>query len=506
MASVGIIEHVSECGDLASVPAGPDLLAVLLGLDLPSLSEAELLCAARAWERQDRFVAARRNALYAALDDSEAPPYLGHPAVSGPEGWVELIGRARTRSLAGSTGMSNTAAAQRISAASLLTGLLSDTGAALEQGLVSEASARLIARRVSGLDHDTALAVQCAVLDDAPHLAPARLDRLLRREIAQRAPLEEQARNRAARRQRKVSGLRPLAGGMASLEVVGPAEDVAVLHTAIAALGDATHAAAKAAARDTAPGAGLGAEVEGIDAHRFDALVNLACGVLHGDGLPERHGRRPSIQVVVPAATLLGISEAPGELDGHGPVDADTARAIAFDTTATWRRVLTDPQGPGPGLRHYDLQAPAGPEGPGDRPGPDLHRARLLHDRPGNARSTTKTPFPRGSTSEINNDAKCPTEHQLKTAGLLTAKRDPATGQTNWTDRHGTTYLRLPETLPQAIDADDRLADITRALRQGRHRINRIRDRAAGAQTGRVMPPALQPNDLDDFDDDPPPF
>ena len=485
------------------MPAGPDLLAVLLGLDLPSLSEGELLVAARAWERQDRFAAARRNALYAALDDSEAPSYLGHPAVSGPEGWVDLIGRARTRSLAGSTGMSSTAAAQRISAASLLTGLLSDTGAALEQGRISEASARLIARRVSGLDHDTALAVQCAVLDDAPHLAPARLDRLLRREIAQRACLEEQARNRAARRQRRVGSPRPLAGGLASLEVVGPAEDVAVLHTAISALGDATHAAAKAAARDTAPGVGLAAEVEGIDAHRFDALVNLACGVLHDDGLPTRHGRRPSIQVVVPAATLLGISEAPGELDGYGPVDADTARAIAFDTTATWRRILTDPQG-----RVLDYGTTT------YRPPQALKDLILARDRtctgPGCSRPAREcqidheVPYPRGSTAAWNNDAKCPTEHTLKTAGLLTAKRDPATGTTAWTDRHGTTYLRLPETLPQAIDADDRLADITRALRQGRHRITQIRTASANQRGGRVVDET--PNDLDDFDDDPPPF
>ncbi|MCU1688925.1 MAG: hypothetical protein JWN20_853 [Jatrophihabitantaceae bacterium] len=436
--------------ELAGVPAGVGLLAALLALDDSLLCEAELLVVAREWERQDRFVSARRNVLYAALGACDGPRWAGQPAASGPQGWLELVFKARTRSLAGSTGMSNTAAAQRLEAATLLTGPLADTGAALEQGLISEGCARLIARRVSGMDTDTALAIQYAVLGAAPDLTHARLDRLLRREIAQRASMEEQGRNRAARRARKVSPPRPLAGGMSCLEVVGPAEDVAVLHTAICALGDATMAAAKAAAREPAAETGLAAAagMEGIDAHRFDALINLACGVLADDDLPQRHGRRPSIQIVVPAATLLGISDAPGELDGYGPIDADTARAIAFDGTATWRRVLTDPQGR---VLEYGQTT--------YRPPQALKDLIIARDRtctgPGCSTPARMCqidhldPFPHGPTAAWNNDAKCVTDHALKTARLFDSARDPDTGATVWTDRHGTTYTRPPETLPQ---------------------------------------------------------
>ena len=496
---------MSEVGDRDAVAAGPELLALLLSLEFAALSEGQLLRVARAWERQDRFVAARRNLLYAALDSAEAPPWLGQPVVPSAEGWLDLVGMARTRSLAGSTGMSNTAAAQRISAAVQLTGRLADTGAALEQGLISESSARSIARHVSNLDDDTALSVQYAVLDAARHLIPSRLDRLLRREVAQRAALEEQARNRRARQARKVAHPRPLAGGMASLEVVGPAEDVHVLHAAITALGDAAHAAAKAAARDTGRAGRTGepveaeVEVEGIDAHRFDALVSLACGVLQDDDLPTRHGRRPSIQVVVPIATLLGLDEAPGELDGYGPVDAGTARALAFDGTATWRRLLVDPQGR---VLEYGTDT--------YRPPQALKDLIIARDRtctgPGCSTPARmcqidhETPYPQGLTGARNNDAKCATDHQLKTAGLLAARRDPGTGDTVWTDRHGTTYTRLPETAPLAVLADDRLADIARALRQGRHRITQIRNRGVEKRTGRVMEPAAAP------DIDPPPF
>ncbi|MDR7385674.1 HNH endonuclease signature motif containing protein [Promicromonospora iranensis] len=50
---------------------------------------------------------------------------------------------------------------------------------------------------------------------------------------------------------------------------------------------------------------------------------------------------RPVVRVTVPASALLGLDDAPGHLDGYGPVPAETARIIAAD--ATWRRLLTDP-------------------------------------------------------------------------------------------------------------------------------------------------------------------
>jgi hypothetical protein len=50
----------------------------------------------------------------------------------------------------------------------------------------------------------------------------------------------------------------------------------------------------------------------------------------------------PNVNVTVAASTLLGADEQPGELDGHGPIPATVARALASDPTGTWRRLLTD--------------------------------------------------------------------------------------------------------------------------------------------------------------------
>ncbi|MFP5020007.1 HNH endonuclease [Pseudonocardia phyllosphaerae] len=51
-------------------------------------------------------------------------------------------------------------------------------------------------------------------------------------------------------------------------------------------------------------------------------------------------GRKPLIQVVVSLDTLLGGNR-PGEITGHGPIPATTARALAAG--GDWKRLVTDP-------------------------------------------------------------------------------------------------------------------------------------------------------------------
>jgi hypothetical protein len=428
--------------------------------------------------------------------------------------WDELTHQAMVRSLAGSLALSNTAASIRVDTAVALAGPLSATGDALESGAISEANARLIARRTRDLGLDAALGVQYDVLDQAGALPPGRMDQLLRRAVAQRTALDQQAAHRRARRKRRITPLRPLAGGMASIEAIGPAEDMAVLHEAIKALGDAKRAqqdaaktdaqrAAEAqAVRDAAHGRVDAPDLpDTIAALRFDALIDLACQALDRDDLPTRHGRRPSIQVVVPAATLLGIDEAPGEIDGYGPIDADTARALAFDPTATWHRLLTDPMDrvleygrttyrPPQPLKDLVLARDRTCTGPGCRQ--PARECQIDHE----------IPYPRGATGASNNDAKCGLDHALKTAGLMSVLTDHATGDTRWTDRHGTTYVRPPETIPQAEVRDDDLLDlaralsdpvvrtetlaIRRALRTGRRTIARLRRDAPNLRGGRA--------------------
>jgi hypothetical protein len=46
---------------------------------------------------------------------------------------------------------------------------------------------------------------------------------------------------------------------------------------------------------------------------------------------------------LVSADTLLGLDDEPADLAGYGSITAQTARRLAADASATWRRLLTDP-------------------------------------------------------------------------------------------------------------------------------------------------------------------
>jgi hypothetical protein len=126
---------------------------------------------------------------------------------------------------------------------------------------------------------------------------------------------------------------------MAWLGVYGPAEDVTAIRVMLDAAVDAVKGADSADARTA-------------DQLRVDVLAQLAWSSLESghlggrcgqDGvrLGKRHRRAATVNVTVPVSTLIGLDDAPGELEGYGPIPASAARRIAAH--GTWRRLLTDP-------------------------------------------------------------------------------------------------------------------------------------------------------------------
>jgi hypothetical protein len=75
---------------------------------------------------------------------------------------------------------------------------------------------------------------------------------------------------------------------------------------------------------------------------------------------------RVQIRVIVPLTTLLGLTDAPGELEGYGPLDPELVRTLAAD--ADWVRWVTDPVG------DYLLDS-------GTRRFPGARLARFLRER-----------------------------------------------------------------------------------------------------------------------------
>lgn len=181
---------------------------------------------------------------------------------------------------------------------------------------------------------------------------------------------------------------------------------------------------------------------------------------------------RPVVRVTVPASALLGQDDAPGELEGFGPVTADLAGRIAAD--ATWQRLVTDPltgvltdysttsYRPGKVLR----QAVVARDGtcqfphcehPADHDDLD-HIVPFDHDLD----TETLLPGTPGQTRADNLQPLCRRHHLLKTHGGWSVVRDATTGITTWTAPSGRVHTRPPTVLDTHIDiADATNADTT---------------------------------------------
>jgi hypothetical protein len=157
-----------------------------------------------------------------------------------------------------------------------------------------------------------------------------------------------------------------------------------------------------------------------------------------------RPPRRPQIQVIVSASTLLHQDEEPGWLEHYGPIHADLARELAHDPTGNWRRLLTDPTTGH--LLDYGRRTYTPP--------------RHLHDyitaRDGTCTFPTCTisahhadldhivTYPHGPTSHHNLTAAHRRHHNAKTHGGWSIHLNPDTGHITWTSPHGRRYHHQP--------------------------------------------------------------
>ncbi|MCU1688791.1 MAG: endonuclease [Jatrophihabitantaceae bacterium] len=453
---------------LASIPTGPALAQWVSAVPIASLPEADLILVGAALERVRRYNASVENEVLARLGGLPvAIPAHVHPESSflggtSPDEFAALVQSSRADAYAAACGLSTAVGGYRVRQAAALaeSGPLSATGTALAAGRLGESRARLIADRLGDLDVAAAVAIEAEVLPRAEQMTRRRLGRELDHRVAALNPAGAEVAYEQARSLRCVSRPQALPDGMASLGVTGPAEDVHLLWTAVEALGAkgkrdaadarrATTATASAAAGESAeePAVLESPVVESIDAYRFDALIGLAAAGLADDDLPRRHGRRPTIQVTVALSTLLDLDDEPADLDGYGPIAAETARRMAADSSGTLRRLILRPDGL---VIHADSQS--------YRPPQDLIDTIIARDRtctfPGCSRPSYlneidhQISWPGGPTSFWNLHGPCKRHHRAKTAGLWTPRLVPDTGDVIWTDPYGNSVIRLAETRP----------------------------------------------------------
>ncbi|MFF2452236.1 DUF222 domain-containing protein [Isoptericola sp. NPDC058082] len=321
-------------------PAAPSLATVSTAIDevvelqrqVDALEARRLAAVARAG-----IAAERAESALLVHDDVE----LGR---AGAGRRRDLARRAFTADLATALRLTEQAAAHLVDTAHTLAVRAGEAGHAtldgLRQGRLSLAHATAIADTLAELPTTEARAlVEAGVLPRAAACTVPQLRRHLRRarDLAHPEPFVE--RHRRAVESRAVY-VDPGADGMAWLTALLPAH--------------AAHAA-----HDRLTVAGRRAQEAGdprtLAQLRADAVADLLLtgtddgtdGGVEGQGsVPDlaEIARRitPTVRVTVPMLSLLGASDAAGDLDGHGPVDAATASTLTAGAPSL-RRLLVDP-------------------------------------------------------------------------------------------------------------------------------------------------------------------
>ena len=434
---------------------GVGLALALDRLDPDELGEAELVDAAELWSAVVAFAEARRGRTAASLERRIEEKYgsagnlhrdrRGNPL---PVAATELCMRL---------GMSRAAAGVIVRTGVLLEGQLCATGQALERGEIDQRKAEIIAAALDGKAFPLTAAVEDEVLPRAGRRTHRQLQNDLTDALLRLDPRGAQQRHQAARARRCVTHPRPLPDGMVGTYLVAPAADGLALDLALDAAARSLRAAGDRRTIDQ-----LRADLltgVGTDALRtgwFGQAPAQPALPLPGSGTPDDPaaaetlptgvrlaavgGVPVQINVTVPLSTLLGGDE-PADLDGHGPIDAVTARALALG--GTWRRLVTDPlSGVVLDVGQTRYRVPA-----------DLARIVRARDRTcfrpgcsaraGGCQLDHNRPFSHGGSTALTNlGPGCEIDHELKTLGYFWVRQLPG-GIFEWISRTtGHTYRR----------------------------------------------------------------
>ncbi|MCS5733705.1 HNH endonuclease [Herbiconiux daphne] len=296
---------------------------------------------------------------------------------------------------------------------------------ALASGDISYQHARSMVAHASTLPELARSAFELATLPAARELTAARFDDRARRLRERLHPESIVVRTATAHAERSV-WLEPQCDGMATLHHHLAAADAFAIHDLI----DRT---ARSLRADDEP-----------RTHAQLCSDVLADAVLGRD----EKGRRlsPTVVVTVPAATLAGAADDPGDLHGYGPIDPATARRIAAHAPSFLRALIDPDTGETLSVGRRRYLAPA-----------DLRTALMLDDEtcrfPGCGRRAARCELDHtlawaegGETSATNLAHLCSRHHHLKHEGGWSVS--PAAGTRrglDWRSPRGNIYRTLPE-------------------------------------------------------------
>jgi hypothetical protein len=446
-------------------PSSANSVALLTQFDAARLQRDEAVYLAAAAQRAVRML----EALVVGFQAAAAGPQPGDRDVDEAAEEIACAMRLHPH-----------AARADVAAARGLAGRLPLTRRFLEAGEISLRQARQVELATRELEPATVSLVEA----DAVPGDPRRLTFRLNRALVRHAPEAVKKKAEENRRARRVDFWSDPVEGVAGIGVQGPLAQLAQIKAAI----------------DADAHTRVAGECRTLTTRRFDVLLGWARQRLGLDEPNPSTGTRPEqvpaataaaapapassrctscgrsgrsrvpINVTVSLATLLGLSEASGSLDGV-PIPADVARELAAD--GAWRRWLIEPLSGGlldigsatyrPGsrvdrfVRGRDCTCRfPGCEQPAARC--DLDHTRAFHTQ-------------NGETVCDNLVALCRRHHRLKHEKDWTYRVDPDGGVT-WTAPSGNTYRQPPED-----HGDDELLSYEFARMHVRDRVKRDRGR-----------------------------
>ncbi|GAA1059941.1 HNH endonuclease signature motif containing protein [Agromyces bracchium] len=316
---------------------------------------------------------------------------------------------------------------------SRLTGPRAATLDALEAGEIAIGHVRAMLELTRVLPSETADEVERSALADAATRTTTGFRRRLRRLCERLHPEPLEARRTRAAEERRVV-LEPAPDGMAWLSLFVEAERAVAIVArldALAAWGDPERRDERTRAQRRADVAGdllLAGTLDASDRHLAAATGRVAAHVT----------------VTVPVLSLLGLDDEPADLDGYGPIDAETARILAAHAPSL-RRLLVHPEtGAALSYGRATYRVPADLAGyvrvrDGTCRFPGCNRRAQVADL-----DHSEAWEHGGETSADNLAALCPPHHWLKhqTGWRLIHEAD---GAIRWTSPAGHVLRTLPE-------------------------------------------------------------
>ncbi|GHD51650.1 HNH endonuclease [Mycetocola manganoxydans] len=383
----------------------------------------------------------------------------------------EMARRSLVAELACALRMPESTVVGMVTDAEALMHRLPATMAALREGDISYRHAQVLIDQTNTLAPEAALVLEEQALGYARTVTVAKL-RVKTRRLRERLD-PESISARAARSERdRCLCFEPADDGMAWLSLYTTAPEATSIYSAareyakaVKGSGDPrTLTQLTADVFTDAVSAGLSGDGD-LVAHAHDTKTDAGIGV-GGDPSPivvpgplrsgesgTRRGSgtafgwiRPTVTVTVPALTLLGLTDEPAMLEGYGPIDPDTARALAGQSN-TWYRMLTDPK----------TGAPIAFDSTTYRPTTAMKRYLRYIDGtcrfPGCNRAAqhcdldhTKDHQFGGPTECENLSHLCPKHHRLKHQTTWRVEQRGG-GLLEWTSPGGRTYVTEPEVL-----------------------------------------------------------